>query len=229
MPTIHWVPLLGVDRPVPVRLLHAAFSSWFDGDGHKDNVKPYTLAPLSKSGHRWGIQIATVTDEAASRVLAMATPGNSVRLGLVTTAVDRPEVLAQQSWSEIAAGGAGQSWLIEFLTPTVFRSGNHASPIPTPGALLRSPTDVWSTFGPDPSPRIVGADHDALWFSRANVRTVDYEINRQHYPGALGSLELRCADPEIAHRVAALLRLAVFCGVGSFRGKGMGIVSVEQT
>lgn len=228
MPASFWVPLAKVNRTVPSRLLHAAFSGWFDGDEqtHRDNVKPYSLAPLSVNQGVWGIEIATMTDEAEAALLFHARNGAAVRLGSLLTPVGLPACREHRSWEDLAAPTTARSWTISFLTPTTFRSGNHASPVPNPGVLLRAPADVWHRFGQSPAPRVAGPDHDALWLSRAEIETVDYDAGGRVYPGALGWVTMRCDDDEVAAKVSALLGLAAFCGVGSFRGKGMGVVDV---
>lgn len=152
-----------------------------------------------------------------------------VWLGTLHARVEGCELLASHNWGELVRVPTSRSWTFTFLTPATFRSGNHASPLPSPGGLVRSPSDAWAKFGPDPAPRIVGTEHEGLWFSDADVHTVGYEIGHQLFRGALGNLTLVCGEADVARKVSRLAALAVYSGVGSFRGKGMGIVQVVST
>lgn len=237
MPAIFWLPLSAVTGPVPVEHLHAAFSRWFDtvpagGDGsdadpHHATVKPYRLAPVSQQDGRWGMEASVLTESSFRALACRITAGDGVRLGPIRTPVGTPTVLRGESWADLAEWPGETAWRVEFLTPFISRTGNRSSPFPAPPVVLRAAADVWASYSGYPPLRVAPTDHPYLWVSALDVSTTRVTINGHSHPGAVGHVEYRAAEPKVAAVVSTLFRLATYCGMGSFRGKGMGIVKVD--
>lgn len=237
MPAIYWLPFAEVSGPVPVEHLHAAFSHWFDtipardngpdDDPHHATVKPYRLAPVSKRGGGWGMEASVLTEDAFRVLAGRIAAGAGVRLGRLRTTVGTPIVLQGESWADLAEWSGETAWRVEFLTPFISRTGNRSSPFPAPQVVLRAATDAWAQFSGHPPLRVAPVDHAQLWVSALDVSTTGVMINGHRHPGAVGHLVYRAAEPRVAAAASSLFRLAAYCGMGSFRGKGMGIVRVD--
>lgn len=237
MPAIYWLPLTGLNRPVPVEHLHAAFSQWFDtgpagaagsdDDPHHATVKPYRLAPMSQRNGSWGMEASVLTEDALRALATRITAGEGVRLGHLRTPVRTPIVLQGESWADLATWSGDTSWRVEFLTPFISRTGNRSSPFPSPQVVLRAATDAWAKFSGHPPLRIAPTDHAQLWVSDLDLSTTEVQINGHRYLGAVGQIVYRAAVPAVSATASSLFRLAAYCGMGSFRGKGMGIVRIE--
>jgi CRISPR-associated endoribonuclease Cas6 len=244
MPSRWFVPVRGVD-PQRVRLehVHAAFSAWFDGNSaeHAAGDKPYTISPLTQRGGRVGVIITTLNDYAVDRLhLGVQRQGGTVRLGNQARAVGRPQLIEAQSWRELSAVRDARQWTIQFLTPTTFRSGDRSSPMPSVPTIMAGLGRAWTMWCEDdevraiPQPTSVGA----LWVSDLKLHSSVLHLRRRDRDGVArttsasgvtGTLTLRADDAETAQWANRLLGLAPYCGVGSMRGKGFGVVSVHES
>ncbi len=228
-----WFVPLDVRLPVRPEHLHAALSRWFDvgtddlPDRHRDLTKPYTISPPTDHDGRLGVMVSTLTDEAAWRLRTATASHRAVRLGRQQVRVGRPVRVESTSWAALSRLRPRFSWVVEFLTPTTFRSGQRASPFPAPAAMLRGPSVCWDAFSGLP-PRLGDRHHVRdLWVSDVDLQTVRLELRGISWPAALGHVEVRADDPAAAAAVTPLFALAPYCGVGSFRGKGFGVVRVR--
>lgn len=227
MPAIYWIPLPGMHGPARVEHLHAAFSRWFDADGeHHENVKPYRIAPMSQQDGRWGVEIAVLSEEAFHALESKIAEPSTVRLGGVETPVATPVVMQGESWDDLAHWRGETGWRVDFLTPFTSRTGSRSSPFPSVPVVLRAATEAWAAFSGGPAASIPVAAQAQLWVSHVELSTTTFSINGHRHPGALGSVTYRAADAEVARIASPLFGLAHYCGMGSFRGKGMGVVSV---
>lgn len=243
MPSRWFVPLLGLD-PNQVRLehLHAAFSAWFDDNAveHAAGEKPYCISPLTLDCGQIGVLIGTLNSHAEGRV---AQPSrHTVRLANQTCRVGAPRRVAGGSWTELAGATQSRSWVLKLLTPATFRSGDRSSPLPNVATLIAGLARAWRTWCPDPGmldvPDASGPSNTRsgrLWVSDLELRSAvlplrvggrSGESHTIHLSGVTGSLTLRAVDGATARWAGPLLHLAPFCGVGSMRGKGLGLVDV---
>lgn len=240
MPAVFFLPLPDLDGPARPEHLHAAFTSWFDAPGrawaHRSSAKPYTISPVMVLDERVGVEIRVLTDEAERLLHLAAASAPVVRLGAHRTRVGEPQRTAVASWDELAAAG-GSLWRVEFLTPTTFRTGNRCSPMPTPSVILRAPGEAWRAFAPTPIAPLGHAESSMIRVCELDLRTEEAELvlpdgsgarRAEAAPAVLGRLTCCCDDPAIAAKAGPLFRLAPFSGIGSFRGRGMGIVAVES-
>jgi CRISPR-associated endoribonuclease Cas6 len=239
MPSRWWVPLPDV-RPEFVKLnhIHAAVSGWFDRteDEHRDGLKPYALSPLSRERGSVGLEIGTLSDEATRRLHEATAPGTQIRLGNQIRDLRGAQLLHTDSWENLAAHTGDECWTLEFLTPTTFRSGDRASPLPHAATILRSLARAWDNYSPLPRQR-PDLSWTSVWVSDLDLRSEVVEIVTQAratgarlpvtVSGSLGVLTLRCDDRETAAAAGPLLALAAYAGVGSMTRKGLGVTRVH--
>lgn len=236
MPAVFFLPLPDLSGPVRPEHLHAVVTSWLDvpavGWSHRSNTKPYTISPVTVVSGQVGVEISVLND-AAERLLRLgASASDEVRLGCRATRIGELMLLYRTPWEELTARVAN-SWRIEFLTPTTFRNGDRCTPMPTAPMALRAPSESWQAFAPNLIGRLDHAAVAEVWVSEVDLQTEYIELRlpskagrpqSRQIPAVLGSVTYRCDDSEIAAKVGPLFQLAPFCGIGSFRGKGLGVV-----
>lgn len=239
MPSRWFVPISGID-PSRVRLdfVHAAFSGWFDRtpEEHAANDKPHTVSPLTDYRGRIGVEIATLTDDTDARLWETVERAPQVRLGNQWRTVGKPVRLQHATWRDLATAGTERQWELEFVTPTTFRSGDRSSPLPTVPTIMSGLARSWNRWsGLDPRPT-APAGFSSVWVSDLDLTSTMLQLQIGGGRGAsqtvnlsccLGKLTLRCDDPEAAAHFAPLIRLAAYAGVGSMRGKGLGVTRVR--
>lgn len=240
MPARYWLPLVGLERPVPVEHLHGALSGWFDHliaedladqrmgevDPHDFTEKPYAISPTTRRGHAWGIEVAVMGRRTEQALCSNADAGTAIRLGRTFVKPAPAARISGVDWQELKDYDGTTAWAVEFVTPFTTRTGNRSSPFPQPASVLRAPTTVWEKYSPLGPIEVPRASHSPIWVSSIDVRTEVYQLKGLKMPGLLGRVVYRCSDAAVAPAVSTLLRFAEFSGVGSFRGKGMGIVNV---
>lgn len=255
VPIRYWVGLPDVDPPVKPEHLHGALSRWFDGEEplatviadvgvprprHESIIKPYTISPLAEEPGRLGVLISVLTSDADACLWHGASTAGRVRLGRSLTRVEPPVVDESMSWAQLEASRAARAWRMEFVTPTTFRTGNRTSPLPSPTGILRTPSECWRAFSGRETRSYTPQDVTRLWASDLHLQSqrVPLRVGERSGPderrgereicAVTGSMVLRCDDARVAAIVGPLLRLAPFSGVGGFRGKGFGLVEVEE-
>ena len=239
MPSRFFVPIVGLD-PERVRpdQVHAACTAWFDRSTveHIANDKPYAVSPLTgDSRGQVGVEVATLTPEAAERLAQKVAPGATVRLGNQTRPLGRPHLMHSETWAELVTHNDDCRWRLSFETPVTFRSGDRASPLPQPRTILQGLSRAWQTWSDTPLPPIDDL-LTAVWVSDLDLHstTVPLRVNRRDggrqevlLSGSLGTLVLRCDDSTRAAAVGLLMRLAAYTGVGSMTLKGLGVTRVR--
>lgn len=236
MPATYWLPLPNAKPPVRAEHLHAAFSRWFDTaafdgsqpDTHTAGTKPYSISPLARGADGYGVEINVLTPEAEERLLLCGVSGLPIRLGSTYTRVGLPHPLSVTSWAELATRPSLQPWELEFLTPTTFRNGNRSSAFPQPSAMLQAPRQCWNAFSGLPAIELSIGEASLVWVSDFDIESVRLSLNQLTVKGVVGRITLRCDHPSVTAKVAPLLSLAPFCGIGSFRGKGLGVVQLNR-
>lgn len=232
MPARYWIALEDVRPPVRGEHLHAAISRWFDEsqaddlDAHHAVVKPYTISPVASVSGQYGVEVSVLSDVATERLLARTSHGCRIRLGGQLVRCSSPRLISHVTWPGLLEGPTRQRWELTFVTPTAFRTGSRSSPLPTPSVVLRAPTEAWSRFsGLDPL-ALAAQDASHVWVSTFSMSCDEYEVSGRRVTGVLGSVTYQCSERRVAEAVGPLFRLAPYCGVGSFRGKGFGIVEL---
>lgn len=241
MPSRWWVSIPGL-KPEYVRLhhIHGAVSGWFDRSPveHSATDKPYAVSPLSRSGDgETGVEIGTLTGEAATRLLEGAQPGRAVRIGNQHRTIGGIHVLQEDTWPALMAYDGATRWRLELVTPATFRSGDRASPLPQLETILGGLARSWDKWShPHTDPPVVAPG--AAWVTDLDLRSelVTLQVRRRsqgtpvplHLPGVLGTLDIRCDHPVSAAAVSSLVRLATYTGVGSMTRKGLGVARVTR-
>lgn len=240
MPSRWWIPLDGLGDPhVPLQYVHAAFSRWFDRSSseHHEGDKPYTISPVAGGRHGLGVEIATLTPDAAVRLATAAETHPTVRLGRVAARVGTPTCIRERTWSELAASTGGRRWRLDFVTPVTFRSGDRASPAPNALTILEGLSRVWHTWSdvalPHAQARVAHA-----WISDLELRSqvIALPVRARRRDGtvnvtvsaATGHIVIRTSHRDAAAVVGPLLALAEYSGVGGFTRKGLGVTRVTE-
>lgn len=230
MPARYWIPL-EVEALPQQHHLHAVISSWFDRDApttmrvdHGALIKPYTISPPSIAGSDAGVEVTTLS-EAASETLEIAIrSADTIRLGSRQVRIGIPELLDSETWAELASVSsvAPLRWRVGFLTPTVFRSGRHEHAMPTANLVLRSAQQAWNTYS-ELQPIILDRGlTDAVHPVDMNLRTQEIWLGKNKHRGVTGWVTYRSREAETAAVVSPLFALLDYCGIGSYRIKGMG-------
>lgn len=238
MPSRWFVPIPGVD-PARVKLdhLHAAFSAWFDASdakpdrpSHGSANKPWNVSPVTRRGAALGVELSALTTEGEDWLHAANQREPKLRLGTQVLTAGRAALLDQVSWDGLQSGLPCARWGFELLTPTTFRTGDNSSPLPNLPALLRGLAEAWANWAPFPT-QVTRADAQHLWVS-------ELELSSQRIPLRIRGRSVRVSaatgrfvlmvDPEHAPRIAPLLRLARYTGIGSMTRRGLGVVGVHE-
>lgn len=239
MPTRWFVPVARVDpQRVRVEYIHAAFSRWFDHDHaeHSANTKPYSVSPLTAQHGPIGVEIATLTDAADGQLREASAPGRQIRLGNQTRDVGVPRRLFAARWDDLEREPYEGRWTLDLLTPATFRSGDRSSPLPSSATILAGLARSWNRWSGLAPRQLTPQQLAAVWVSDLDLRSDLVPLTiRGHsgktqqirMSGALGSITLRCDDPDVCRLVAPLFRLAPYAGIGSMRAKGLGVARLR--
>lgn len=235
MPTRWFVAIPGL-TPERVKLehVHAAVSGWFDTSlpEHRAGEKPYAVSPTTRDQHGvTGIEVVTLTDEAAQR-LATATAGRSeVRLGNQRRHLGTVVPLHAQTWAQLARPSSTTEWRLELVTPTTFRTGNRSSPLPTVEGIVRGARAAWAAWSLVSLPE---GDGSSLWVSDLDLRSAIMPLTIRGADGqpreilvsaVTGTLVVRHDSADQA--AAALVRTTAYTGVGAMTLKGLGVTRVN--
>lgn len=243
MPAKYWLPMrLPAGVTPQAHHLHAAISTWFDSPkasgengprpaGHDDTTKAWTAAWITD---RQRLEVSVLTDEAERRLVNHAATSATIRLGTAQVPIGDPIHLKSATWNELASPTTSRAWRVDFLTPATFGRDNRTlmSPFPDPQDLLNVPRMAWATFNPSVGIELSAADKQLVWVAHVELETVKTPLiihgKPTTLPGCRGSVTYRCDNPDVAHRVAALLRLAQFSGVGARTRFGLGAVNIQE-
>ena len=238
MPSRWWVSLPDLERPTAkIEHVHAAFSAWFDRSDpeHRAGDKPYTLSPVSVDADGTvGVEVATMSLDAEHRLRQGLRASPTVRLGRDVSRVGEPQLVMAEGWDSLGSPTGARSWRLDLVTPTTFRSGDRASPLPHLPTILRGLSGAWTVWAPSAPPdaeRHLGR----IWVSDIDVRTEvlrvtlggkkDEPPRKITVPGAVGVVVVRASTTEAAAAADCLLRLARYCGIGSMTRKGFGVAA----
>lgn len=227
MPSRWWIPMSVDPQRVKLEHVHAATSAWFDKtqQDHDQVTKAYAISPLGGSnGGAVGIEIGVLTDWAATQLHHACRSGETIRLGGETVAVGTPEPIIEHPWAELDVPSGDRAWRLNFLTPTTFRKGNRSSPLPVPASVLRGLQDVWNVHSGCGDRALTAQESSAVWVAEIEGHTERLRVSGITLAGFVGTVQFRASDQALADKVDPLFRLAPYAGVGSFRGKGLGVV-----
>lgn len=236
MPSRWWVEIPEIDPSrVKLEFVHAAVSGWFDAtEGeHAAGEKPYAVSPLADGPTgRPGLEVATFTEVAEDRLLAACGAGGSIRLGNQTRQLGRPQAIHRHTWAELAAMTRDRAWELRLETPTTFRSGDRATPLPDVRTMLSGLAREWAAWSDVP----VEVPHEtwsSFYVSDLDLVSQVLTLSIQKrggqgrveiaVPGSTGMLRIRCSDPDAAALVGPIIRFAAYAGIGSMTRRGFGV------
>ncbi|MBS1838608.1 MAG: CRISPR system precrRNA processing endoribonuclease RAMP protein Cas6, partial [Actinobacteria bacterium] len=135
------------------------------------------------------------------------------------------EVRRNEEWTDLLAASTSARYLpFEMLSPTAFRNGRLADPVPTATRVFGSLLDRWRRFGPDDLQPAIDLRSCELVTSFMSGRTETVHLLNKRWPGFVGKVTIHAAggDPRDWRVLDALARLAVYSGIGTSTTFGMG-------
>lgn len=240
----------GRAEPRHLRALVSNLIEWGDRGDHHANTKTFTTAPPQRHGDGFEIPVATLDQASHERLLVRAgehaRQRTVLRFGQLQVRLT-PDPVAEMvtlSYRDLAEMAASAPELdLEFLTPTVFRSGRQQQlPFPLPTLVYGHYRNRWNTFAP--TELSCGLAFDDLVFRVESFELHSQQVvdaHRRHRPasgrGSAGSqlVEVRFvgfvgavtysvtdADADARRWLHTLASLASFCGTGANTTIGMG-------
>ena len=206
----------------------------------KPGRKPYSLGGprgcsavegglLLRAGRAASVKLGLLSDElihAWEKLSADLDTGKKARLGdgqLTVSVRGRPYY---QSWSGLLPHKPWRSFRLRLATPLAFKSGRVNLPLPEPQLLINSLARRWAEFS-DTELSIPEGAVESVKLSQFKLQTQLRKLKRNYFVGAMGELTLEL--PANGRReLAALLRLAEFCGAGSKTTMGMGEIEIVR-
>lgn len=247
--------------PATPRRLHAALSSVLDlppgvsparaaqsptlahrpihGSG---GVKPYSLGELSRSESTFGVEVRFLEDRLIDTLDAWLSWGGVMRIGAGTDedatliAIDG-QIVAQESWEDLAGRDEDTAWEVRLVTPTTFsRRGQHVPGL-NPATIATSLQQRWWAWNRRLAPPRI--DQDAMAsvlatrdFTRSSMVTLGMprgaeqgRLSSRRIPAHEGHLRISGVEGAEATRVfSRLMALSAYTNVGSHTSYGMGVI-----
>ncbi len=219
-------------------LLGEADSSLADRLHDKPGLKPYSIGGLRGGSLNEGcfflpaaetaiFKLGLLTEELVrtwEEIIAGFGDGKKVQLGRGTVTLYVRGNMYYQNWDRLKPRNPWRTFNLRLLTPLAFKVGENNLPLPDPTRLLNSLADRWREFADVPLELTEGAI-EGVKLSRYDLRSELRRLGRRSFVGAQGTMTLELPR-EGLRELAALLRLAEFCGIGSKTTMGMGEVEI---
>ena len=205
-------------------------------------VKPYSLGELCHSESTFGVEVRFLDDRLVDTLDAWLSWGGVMRLGAGTEddailIAREGQVIAQESWEELAQRDKDTAWEVRLVTPTTFSSkGNHV-PSLSPATIATSLQQRWWAWNRRLAPPRI--DRDAMAsvlatqdFTRSSVvslamprRAGQGRLSSQRIPAHEGYLRISGVEGAEATRIfSRLMALSAYTNVGSHTSYGMGVI-----
>ena len=205
-------------------------------------VKPYSLGELCHSESTFGVEVRFLDDRLVDTLDAWLSWGGVMRLGAGTEddailIAREGQVIAQESWEELAQRDKDTAWEIRLVTPTTFSSkGNHV-PSLSPATIATSLQQRWWTWNRRLAPPRI--DRDAMAsvlatqdFTRASMVSLAMprnagqgRLSSRRIPAHEGHLRISGVEGAEATRIfSRLMALSAYTNVGSHTSFGMGVI-----
>lgn len=225
--------------------------------GHEDQGRKWACGPLLASPKLAyqsavaGPRDATMTlsvrlfdDELSDRLRGAAEPGRAVRLGASRYEIAEPaRRAAGASWQELRQWSGARSWQVRFVTPACMRRNGRTSPWLALDSVARSMAERWHRLDPATAPPLPGHGAGPVWVSDMDGHSEVEILTRRAGRGGLaamgeevvsgfvGRIRYVCDRGTEAQAGAfdALMRFALFAGVGSHTTYGLGVMLAEPT
>ena len=205
-------------------------------------VKPYSLGELCHSESTFGVEVRFLDDRLVDTLDAWLSWGGVMRLGAGTEddailIAREGQVIAQESWEELAQRDKDTAWEVRLVTPTTFSSkGNHV-PNLSPATIATSLQQRWWAWNRRLAPPRI--DRHAMAsvlatqdFTRSSVvslamprRAGQGRLSSQRIPAHEGYLRISGVEGAEATRIfSRLMALSAYTNVGSHTSFGMGVI-----
>ena len=205
-------------------------------------VKPYSLGELCHSESTFGAEVRFLDDRLVDTLDAWLSWGGVMRLGAGTEddailIAREGQVIAQESWEELAQRDKDTAWEVRLVTPTTFSSkGNHV-PSLSPATIATSLQQRWWAWNRRLAPPRI--DRHAMAsvlatqdFTRSSVvslamprRAGQGRLSSQRIPAHEGYLRISGVEGAEATRIfSRLMALSAYTNVGSHTSFGMGVI-----
>ena len=205
-------------------------------------VKPYSLGELCHSESTFGVEVRFLDDRLVDTLDAWLSWGGVMRLGAGTEddailIAREGQVIAQESWEELAQRDKDTAWEVRLVTPTTFSSkGNHV-PSLSPATIATSLQQRWWAWNRRLAPPQI--DRHAMAsvlatqdFTRSSVvslaiprRAGQGRLSSQRIPAHEGYLRISGVEGTEATRIfSRLMALSAYTNVGSHTSYGMGVI-----
>ena len=205
-------------------------------------VKPYSLGELCHSESTFGVEVRFLDDRLVDTLDAWLSWGGVMRLGAGTEddailIAREGQVIAQESWEELAQRDKDTAWEVRLVTPTTFSSkGNHV-PSLSPATIATSLQQRWWAWNRRLAPPRI--DRHAMAsvlatqdFTRSSMvslamprRAGQGRLSSQRIPAHEGHLRISGVEGAEATRIfSRLMVLSAYTNVGSHTSYGMGVI-----
>ena len=205
-------------------------------------VKPYSLGELCHSESTFGVEVRFLDDRLVDTLDAWLSWGGVMRLGAGTEddailIAREGQVIAQESWEELAQRDKDTAWEVRLVTPTTFSSkGNHV-PSLSPATIATSLQQRWWAWNRRLAPPRI--DRHAMAsvlatqdFTRSSMvslamprRAGQGRLSSQRIPAHEGYLRISGVEGAEATRIfSRLMALSAYTNVGSHTSFGMGVI-----
>ena len=205
-------------------------------------VKPYSLGELCHSESTFGVEVRFLDDRLVDTLDAWLSWGGVMRLGAGTEddailIAREGQVIAQESWEELAQRDKDTAWEVRLVTPTTFSSkGNHV-PSLSPATIATSLQQRWWAWNRRLAPPRI--DRDAMAsvlatqdFTRSSMVSLAMprnagqgRLSSRRIPAHEGHLRISGVEGAEATQVfSRLMALSAYTNVGSHTSFGMGVI-----
>ena len=205
-------------------------------------VKPYSLGELGHSESMFGVEVRFLDDRLVATLDAWLSWGGVMRLGAGTEEdavliAAEGQVIAQESWEELAERDEDTVWEVRLVTPTTFsRKGQHIPGL-TPATIATSLQQRWWAWNRRLAPPRI--DQHAMAsvlatqdFTRSSMVSLAMprgggqgRLSSQRIPAHEGHLRISGVEGTEATRIfSRLMALSAYTNVGSHTSYGMGVI-----
>ena len=205
-------------------------------------VKPYSLGELCHSESTFGVEVRFLDDRLVDTLDAWRSWGGVMRLGAGTEddailIAREGQVIAQESWEELAQRDKDTAWEVRLVTPTTFSSkGNHV-PSLSPATIATSLQQRWWAWNRRLAPPRI--DRHAMAsvlatqdFTRSSMVSLAMprnagqgRLSSRRIPAHEGHLRISGIEGAEATQVfSRLMALSAYTNVGSHTSFGMGVI-----
>lgn len=223
--------------------LHGLLATWLESDMpsevHGRFNKPFALGLYNFSAGLWTVRVHLLLDELESVIavhVKAAVDVRPLRINQVTGHVvpyadgTTLRLVRHQPWAELATAAPADRWTFRFLSPTMTRSSDMISVLPTPAASVRHLRLQWYEFAPNhllvPADLTVGGVKYVC--HTANLRTVTETFRNASISGVIGTLGYTSQfnDEEFTTQLGKWISLAPYAGTGYQTTHGFGVTEL---